>query len=349
MTVAALTETRAQISGDGVTDRVDLPFQFVDQNDLKVIHTDSFGVDTEWNYQQSPGSWYFSGGNYATGTVLFSPADLVAGDRLTVVLTSRYDQPQTLSGGEIDPDVIERSMDRTALQVQAIAGRVSRSLSISPSLAGALPGLEVPDLQDGEGFVRQGDKLVPAPIDSGGIATAVTAAQAAQTVAEAAKTDAEAAESSAQSARSGAETAQSEANQAKTDAEAAQSAAEAAAISAGAAATAAVAPIASDLDTAETEIVTLQGQQLGVGQTWTNPGRTAGIWYQNTNTRPIMVGLRGGSNGSAILDYSQDGVTADLTFHHNSVNGAQLWNTIIIPPGDYFRFGGFHSSFFELA
>ncbi|MBG6172684.1 hypothetical protein IWQ55_000289 [Labrenzia sp. EL_208] len=106
---------------------------------------------------------------------------------------------------------------------------------------------------------------------------------------------------------------------------------------------------ASGLATAQTDLTTLQGQQLGVGQTWVNPGRTAGVWYQNTDTKPIMVGLRGGSNGSATLDYSQDGVTADLTFHHNSVNGAQLWNTIIIPPGDYFRFGGFHSSFYELA
>lgn len=349
MTVAALTETRVQISGDGVTNSVTIPYQFINQHDLKVIHTDALGKDTIWNYQQEPGSWFYSGGDYDTGTVHFTPTDLISGERLTVVLTSAYDQSLTLDGGEIDPVVLEKGMDKTALQVQAIAGEVSRALSVSPSLAGSLPNLQVPDLKDGEGFVRQGDELVPAPIESGGIAAAVAAAKAAQTAAETAKTDAEAAQSSAQTARSGAERAQSGANQAKTDAEAAQSTAEAAAVSAGAAATAAVALIASDLDTAEAEIMTLQGQRFGVDQTWTNPGRTAGIWYQNTSSKPIMVGLRGGSNGSAVLDYSSDGVNVNLSFQHNSVSGAQLWNTIIVPPGFYYRYSGFASNLFEFA
>ena len=51
MTVAALTEGRAQITGDGVTDRVDLPFQFVDQNNLQVSHRTTTGVITVWQYQ----------------------------------------------------------------------------------------------------------------------------------------------------------------------------------------------------------------------------------------------------------------------------------------------------------
>lgn len=208
MTVAALTETRAQITGDGVADRLDLTFQFVDQNDLKVIHTNALGVDTEWIYQQPPGSWYVSGGDYATGTVHFTATDLVAGERLTVVLTSEYDQSLSLDGGEIDPSVLEKGMDRTALQVQAIAGEVNRALRISPSLAGTLPDLEVPDLPDGYGFVRSGNELVPVLIDSEQITFYTAAAQSAQAAAQSSQANAETAETNAETARLAAEAAQ---------------------------------------------------------------------------------------------------------------------------------------------
>ncbi|WP_282045047.1 hypothetical protein [Roseibium album] len=197
MTVSALANTRAQILGDGVTNSVTIPFQFTDQSDLKVIHTDKLGVDTEWNYQQSPGNWSYSGGNLAPGTVHFNGADVSPDERLTIVLTSKYDQTLTLDGGEIDPAVLEKGMDRTALQVQAIAGEVSRALRVSPSLEGNLPDLEVPDLPDGYGIVRQGDELVPALIDSAAISTAVTAAQSAKSLAEAAMIGAETAQTEA--------------------------------------------------------------------------------------------------------------------------------------------------------
>lgn len=233
MTIAALTETRVQISGDGVTETVAIPFQFIDQNDLTVIHTDALGADTEWTYQQSPGSWSFTGGDYGTGTLHFTAADCGSGERLTVVLVSAYDQPQTLEGGEIDPDVLQRSMDRTALQVQAIAGEVQRSLSVSPSLAGTLPNLEVPDLKDGEGFIRQGDGLVPALIDSAAISSAVTASGQARDVAQdsalvasdaavsagQARDQAQTARTDAQTARQGAEDARDEAVQYVDDAQ----------------------------------------------------------------------------------------------------------------------------------
>mgnify|MGYP000628055744 CR=1 FL=1 len=226
MTIAALTESRVQILGDGLTDRVDLPFQFVDQNDLRVIHSDIGGTDTKWIFQQSPGYWYCTGGDYATGTVHFTASDLAAGERLTVVLISNYDQPLTLAGGEIDPAVLERAMDRTALQVQAIAGRVSRSLSIAPSLYGELPDLQVPDLPDGYGFVRQGEKLVPALIESTAISAAVSAAQVAKTAAEAARSEAVGAQAATGTSRALAEAAQDAADTAKTQAQEASDKAE---------------------------------------------------------------------------------------------------------------------------
>ncbi|MBN9671691.1 hypothetical protein [Roseibium aggregatum] len=267
MTIAALTGGRAQIAGDGVTDRVDLDFQFVDEEDLLVIHTDTSGTDTEWTYQQAPGNWSFTGGAYETGTVFFTASDLAAGERLTVTLVSTYEQPFTLEGGEIDPEIIERSMDRTALSVQAIAGQVSRSLSVSPSLEGTLPDLEVPDLPDGYGFVRQGNALVPALIDSAAISEAVSDAQVAQSAAETAATNAgdhasvaSNAAGAVSAAATGASEAQAAAEAAKSGAEAAKDDAEAAATSAGTAAADAIAAYSAALAQVEANLDNLMSK-----------------------------------------------------------------------------------------
>jgi Collagen triple helix repeat (20 copies)/Carbohydrate-binding module family 5/12 len=150
MTVAALTEGRAQIQGDGVTDRVDLPFQFVDENNLQVVHTSSEGGTTVWTYQQSPGNWSFTGGDFATGTVLFDASALQAGETLTVLLVTDYDQPYSLAGGEIDPAVMERAMDRTAINMQSVATSALREKNGGFDLEGrrVINGIEAAENSD---------------------------------------------------------------------------------------------------------------------------------------------------------------------------------------------------------
>lgn len=270
MTVAALTQTRAQIAGDGVTDRVDVTFQFVDQTDLKVIHTDSQGTNTEWTFQESPGSWYFTGGEFAAGTIHFTASDLTIGERLTVLLTSQYDQTLSLDGGEIDPSVLERGMDRAALQIQSIAGEVGRALRVSPSSSGNLPDLEVPDLPDGHTFVRDGDELIPALIDSAAISTAVTAAEFAQAAAVTAQEDAEIARDAATSAASSATTAEANAG----------SSAGVAVESATAAATSASSAAQSATDAANnaTEVLGYGRIPVGAMLPWASPRTPNQFW-----------------------------------------------------------------------
>ncbi|MBO6893595.1 MAG: hypothetical protein JJ866_16760 [Roseibium sp.] len=123
MTVAALSEGRAQISGNGTTDRIDLPFQFVDERNLQVVHMDAQGGRTVWEFQQEPGNWWFTGGDFSSGSVHFDASALNAGETLTVLLVSDFDQPYSLAGGEIDPVVMERAMDRTAINMQSVATR----------------------------------------------------------------------------------------------------------------------------------------------------------------------------------------------------------------------------------
>lgn len=150
MTIAALTEGRVQILGDGVTDRVDVPFQFVDQSNLEVVHTDLDGNTEPWIFQQVPGTWSFTGGNFETGTVFFDPEALQPGERLTVLLVSDYRQPYSLAGGEIDPAVMEKAMDRSAINMQSVATRALLDKNGGYDLEGrrVINGLEAADNND---------------------------------------------------------------------------------------------------------------------------------------------------------------------------------------------------------
>lgn len=150
MTVAALTEGRVQIQGDGVTNRVDLPFQFVDETNLEVVHSDAEGNTEVWMYQQEPGNWFYSGGNFAAGSVFFDAAALQPGEILTVILVSDFRQPYSLAGGEIDPSVMEKAMDRSAINMQSMATRALLDRNGGFNLEGrrVINGLEAADNQD---------------------------------------------------------------------------------------------------------------------------------------------------------------------------------------------------------
>lgn len=150
MTIAALSEGRVQITGDGVTDRVDVPFQFVDETNLEVVHTDVDGNSTVWPHQQAPGYWYFAGGDFAAGTVFFEAAALQPGDTLTVLLVSDFEQPYSLAGGEIDPGVMEKAMDRSAINMQSVAVRALLDKNGGFDLEGrrVINGLEAADNND---------------------------------------------------------------------------------------------------------------------------------------------------------------------------------------------------------
>eukprot|EP00903_Cladosiphon_okamuranus_P001985 g1983.t1 len=150
MTVAPISEGRVQIIGDGVADRVDLPFQFIDQSNLEVVHRDVDGNTEVWQYQQAPGNWFYTGGNFAGGTVFFDPDALRPGEELTVQLVSDFRQPYSLAGGEIDPAVMEKAMDRTAINMQSVASRALLDQNGGYDLDGrrVVNGLEAADNND---------------------------------------------------------------------------------------------------------------------------------------------------------------------------------------------------------
>lgn len=159
MTVDAYSEGRAQIAGNGVTASVDTPFTFVDQNNIKVIHTDAAGVDTEWVYQMSPGSWAYTGGNFSTGTITFTASDLATGETLTVLLVDDVDQPYDLDNSEVDPIQLQSTVDHLAITSQAQESKISRAPKLKESTSSATPTFPEPSAGKLIGWNGAGDDL----------------------------------------------------------------------------------------------------------------------------------------------------------------------------------------------
>ena len=90
---------------------------------------------------------------------------------------------------------------------------------------------------------------------------------------------------------------------------------------------------------------------LGVGQTWQSVTRTAGVDYQNTTGKPIMVSARVGSSATGATAYV--GVT---TGSYVSIGRIADTNTptendtitFIVPPNHYYRITGVPVNWVEL-
>lgn len=84
-------------------------------------------------------------------------------------------------------------------------------------------------------------------------------------------------------------------------------------------------------------ITTLENEQLGVGQSYTSPTNSDGVWYQNTSGRAKFVMVRTIAAGTSTLELSSDGSTAHTSFVNQLVAGANTWITALWADGDYYR------------
>ncbi len=167
MTVDAYSEGRVQIAGNGVTASVATPFTFVDQNNIKVVHTDAAGVDTEWVYQMSPGSWAYTGGNLSTGTITFTAGDLATGETLTVLLVDDVDQPYDLDNSEVDPIQLQSTVDHLAITAQAQEEKIGRALRMKETTTAATPTVPEPSAGKLIGWNGAGDDLENKSVSDG--------------------------------------------------------------------------------------------------------------------------------------------------------------------------------------
>ena len=98
--------------------------------------------------------------------------------------------------------------------------------------------------------------------------------------------------------------------------------------------------IKTELSTLQTQITTLESKLIGVGQTWTDvrSSRTAGVSYQNTTGRSIMVVVSytpTGKSGKSI-QVSADNNTF-VTLATLGFDASESATSFIVPDDHYYR------------
>ena len=145
MTLTSST-VRVQYSGDGSTTSFSVPFIFWTDDDLKVILTDSDGVETTW----TRGTQYtVTGDPGTTGTieVITSPTDYTpaTGETLTI-LSNLSDTQDTdlIEGGQFPTASVEQQLDQIVRQIQQAAEELGRTVQFVESSTVSGP-LGLPD------------------------------------------------------------------------------------------------------------------------------------------------------------------------------------------------------------
>lgn len=236
MTITTQT-FRAQYNGNGATTEFSIPFEFIDQTGVKVIHTDDDGVDTTWVHgtqytiTNNDGTPIVGRVQPATGKVVVdtSPTDYTpaTGERLTILRNEPFTQAASYTeNGPFPAKAHERALDRLDMQIHTLKEQINRSPKYAETSTNSVgPIFPEPEADKIIGWNADGDGLE----NKTGLEDSVAAAAASAAAALASEGAAAASEATASAAASAAQTAETNAETAETNAEAAQAAAEAAA------------------------------------------------------------------------------------------------------------------------
>lgn len=216
MTISTTTRKAGPFTGNGVVTLFPFVFKVFSKADLKVIRTNTAGIETtlvlDSNYSVSLNA---DQNSTPGGTVTYST--LAVGEKLTIVGNQLVVQPTDITNGSgFYPEVIEDALDRNVISMQQIYEAVARTIRF-PSSDPFLPA-ELPTALNraGRALVFQGNGdvgLSASAYDDQAGAAAISAAQAAAS--------ATAAQGSAGNANTSAINAQASAISASVDAAAA--------------------------------------------------------------------------------------------------------------------------------
>ncbi|MBL4837457.1 MAG: hypothetical protein JKY34_07745 [Kordiimonadaceae bacterium] len=151
---------RVEAEGDGSSSSVAVPFSFWLGTDLQVIHSDSSGVDTWWDYGPD---FSVTGGEGSLGGVTFTPSKLAAGEKLTILLADDADQAVSFSPGQIQTASLQKAVDKLASHLQAVKEHVSRAVGLGASTRSATPTLPEPSAGQQLGWNAAGTDLENKP------------------------------------------------------------------------------------------------------------------------------------------------------------------------------------------
>ena len=179
MTAPATTRRAGPFNGNGVTTSFPFTFKVFATSDIAVTKTVD-GIDTvlalgsDYTVALNPDQDTSPGG---TITYPVSGSPLAASQTLVAVGSLPYDQTADLpSGGNYRAIVIENALDRTVMQVQQLVEELGRSLTLSPSSAGADTELPAPEANKVIGWNAAADGLVN--LDASDLASVVVAGTA---------------------------------------------------------------------------------------------------------------------------------------------------------------------------
>jgi len=131
MTISSEISTAGPYDGNGVTTIFPYGFRIVDEDHIRVVLQDIFGVSTDLSLVD--GDYTVSGvGNDAGGnvTVVVAPA---TGQKLTLLRNPPFTQETDLANqGPYNAEVVEDRFDMMVMQIQTVKEITDRSIQVSP-------------------------------------------------------------------------------------------------------------------------------------------------------------------------------------------------------------------------
>jgi len=131
MTISSEVSTAGPFNGNGATKIFPYGFRIVDEDHIRVVLQDIFGVSTDLSLVD--GDYTVSGvGNDAGGnvTVVVAPA---TGQKLTLLRNPPFTQETDLANqGPYNAEVVEDRFDMMVMQIQTVKEITDRSIQVSP-------------------------------------------------------------------------------------------------------------------------------------------------------------------------------------------------------------------------
>lgn len=178
MTVSSET-SKVTYLGDGDTAQFAIPFYFLANGEVKVVHKDASGLEATWlegTHYEITGAGLADGGMLSVET---TPTDYTpdAGERLIIKrdldFVQETDYPE---GGQFPAVAHERALDRLVMLCQQLDEEISRTLRLAES--SSVANLVVPEPAAGKALVWNGDEtgLENAAVDTANaiVATSTT-------------------------------------------------------------------------------------------------------------------------------------------------------------------------------
>ena len=135
MTVEALPRKAGPYLGNGTTSQFSFAFKTLAPDSLRVVEADDLGNEADLAY--GPGYTVALNGNQDTspgGTITRVAGNLPQDYRLTILSDAPYSQQTDIPGsGVIPPEVLERTLDVLAIQVQQLAEKTGRAVEVPPT------------------------------------------------------------------------------------------------------------------------------------------------------------------------------------------------------------------------